>query len=302
VLAKTVAAIAKRNGTKAGADSWAGKYAVSNLSVLRNKVRATGRDGADSNTAYALDLNARLPRNSVLHGQIARLLVSEERRRVTHRETTGRLDRRALARMGAGARDVFSQRDDTPGIDTAVMILVDGSDSMENGHPSRMRIAQTAAWHIAKAAEAACGKVAVAAFHSQGNEAYAVITIVKPWERQTADSAAAIGTIHASGMTPLSPAIIECSRLLGAVNATRRILLCLTDGQCQFRENGVRAACTIADDYGVEPVGIGINCSSVVRAFPPRYSVNVESLDQLAATGLGVLVAMLEDANPAAAD
>jgi anti-anti-sigma regulatory factor len=41
-----------------------------------------------------------------------------------------------------------------------------------------------------------------------------------------------------------------------------------------------------------------MSCKSVIKAFPPRYSINVENLEQLAATGLGVLVAMLEDANP----
>jgi len=235
----------------------------------------------------------------VLHGQISRLLVSAEQRQVTHRETSGRLDRRALARMGAGASDVFTRRQETPGIDTAVLILIDGSASMDH---SRMTIAQTAAWHIAKAAEAAGGKVAIAHFSSYRMDTYAVVRIVKDWTMQAQDSAAAISALDANGSTPLSPAIIECSRMLAGVNATRRILLCLTDGECNFKQKGIRAACAIADDYGVEPVGIGINCAAVIAAFPPRYSVNVESLDQLSATGLGVLVTMLEDGNPAAAD
>jgi len=38
-------------------------------------------------------------------------------------------------------------------------------------------------------------------------------------------------------------------------------------------------------------------CDSVIAAFPDGYSVNVESLDQLAKTGLGTLVRMLEDAD-----
>jgi hypothetical protein len=45
-----------------------------------------------------------------------------------------------------------------------------------------------------------------------------------------------------------------------------------------------------------------MSCASVIAAFPPRYSVNVENIEQLAQAGLGVLVSMLEDANPRGAD
>jgi hypothetical protein len=72
----------------------------------------------------------------------------------------------------------------------------------------------------------------------------------------------------------------------------------LTDGECSMGPAAVTRACTLASDLGVETVGVGMSCKSVIKAFPPRYSINVENLEQLAATGLGVLVAMLEDANP----
>jgi nitric oxide reductase activation protein len=284
---------------------------------VRNQVTSTAKDADASAAGNAVAGNALtqlLPRNAVLHGQIARLLVSEEMRQTTHRETSGRLDRRALARMRTGAVDIYTRREEAPGIDTAVMILIDGSSSMNEGRyrvgkSSRMEIAQCAAWHIARAAEAANGKVAITAFHAgdttvsgSRDPRAALITIIKPWGVRTEDRAAAITAIEGNSTTPLSPAIIECSRMLATVNATRHILLCLTDGECNYKADGVRAACAIAQDYGVEPVGIGINCDQVVAAFPPRYSVNVENLAQLAATGLGVLVAMLEDANPMAAD
>jgi hypothetical protein len=90
--------------------------------------------------------------------------------------------------------------------------------------------------------------------------------------------------------------------MLGEVNATRRVLMVLTDGECDYGPDAVTRACTIAADLGVETVGIGMACAAVTAAFPKRYSVNVENLAQLAQTGLGVLVRMLEDANPAAAD
>jgi Mg-chelatase subunit ChlD len=269
---------------------------------------------AVANRMHANDLTARLPRNSVLHGQIGRLLVSEEIHRRTHHETSGRLDRRALVRMRAGALDVFSQRDDTPGMDTALLILIDGSNSMDQptgaygtAPVSRMQIAQTAAWHIARAAEAANAKVAVVAFHTRfdqlskrthDNPTGAALTVVKPFAAPMDGCAAALGSVHANAYTPLAPAILGAAGMLAEVNATRHILMVLTDGECDYGNDAVTAACALAEDMGVETVGVGMACGEVTRAFPPRYSVNVTDLNQLATTGLGVLVAMLEDANP----
>jgi Mg-chelatase subunit ChlD len=322
-LSKTVDKIAERAGI-ADLDDHAmldGSHALSTVrSTIGDPLRGLAVD-AGMNAIAARDLQSRLPRNAVLHGQIGRLLVSDEVRRVTHHETSGRLDRRALARMRCGATDVFSRKDDQPGIDTALLVLIDGSSSMAArgiplvnetrgqymSRPSRMAIAQTAAWHIARAAEAANARVCVAVFHSKRDRhgdamPGAKITVLKPWEVPIQDRAAVLAACEINGATPMSPAIIECSGMLSEVNATRHILMVLTDGQCDYGPAGVTRACVLAGDVGVEVVGVGMSCASVIAAFPPRYSVNVENIDQLAQAGLGVLVSMLEDANPRGAD
>jgi hypothetical protein len=280
------------------------------LATVRSTVEPGNQVYSGPQGAWGRQLDGRLPRNSVLHGQIGRLLVSEEVHRRTHHESSGRLDRRALVRMRAGAMDVYSRRDDTPGIDTALLVLIDGSSSMAAPTAagcSRMAIAQTTAWHIAKAAEAANAKVAVAAFHTpvaaqllrrSNTMTGATVTVVKPWSVPIADRAAQLATVKPDAWTPLSPAIMATAGMLAEVNASRHILMVLTDGECDYGEDGVRTACKLAEDLGVETVGVGMACQSVIDAFPPRYSVNVNDLTQLASTGLGVLVAMLEDASP----
>jgi Mg-chelatase subunit ChlD len=278
------------------------------LCLSRNSESALPALPAGHHAHHAGQLDARMPGNSVLAGQIARLLVSEEVHRRTHHETSGRLDRRALVRMRAGAPDVFSRRDDTPGMDTALLVLVDGSASM--AHPvdrlnpqagNRMDMAQITAWQIAKAAELAGAKVAVAVFYSNPTLG-ADLQLVKPWHLPTHGSAGHIATMRPLTSTPLSPAILAGADMLATQTATRRIMLVLTDGQCDLGDRAVTAACNLAADMGVETVGVGMGCEEVVQAFPPRWSVNVQDLTRLATTGLGVIVDMLEDANQRGAD
>jgi Mg-chelatase subunit ChlD len=307
-LKKTITTIAKRAGVKPGA------YNPSHhLSVVKGEIdypQPPAGIGPGHNAMSASALNQRLPRNAVLSGQIGRLLVSEEARRVTHHEGSGRLDRRALTRMRAGAVDVYSQRVDTPGVDTALLVLIDGSSSMcmptgpaHNRGPSRMDMALTSAWHIANAAELAGAKVAVTVFHGSSRSDVRV-SVIKDWSTPLRDRAAMLADVSPGGSTPMSPAIMVSAKMLASVSAaTRRIMMVLTDGDCDYGPEAVTKACILAGDDGVEVVGIGMDAGEdVVKAFPPRYSVDVKDLAQLAATGLGVLVNMLEDANPQAAD
>ena len=280
---------------------------VNRLTTANAEFQNDNTRDAQSATIAAGMLNARLPSNSILHGQIGRLLVAEEKRAVTHHESSGRLDRRALARMRTGATDVYSRRAETPAIDTALLIVLDGSSSMSyavngNRHVCRADLAKTAAWHIAKAAETANAKVAIVGFGRLSLSDPTRLTVLKAWETPIADRAAHLAVFPPLGGTPLSPAILHGARMLSAVNATRHIMMVLTDGEDDYGPEGVQRACTLADYLGVEIVGIGMACASVTAAFPPRYSINVADLQQLAQTGLGVLVRMLEDAAPYAAD
>jgi hypothetical protein len=316
-LADMVKAIAERAGIKDLA-----KHARETRTHRLNTARAwvEPRDPSlvridrSYNDAAAAKLNEKLPGNSVLHGQISRLLVSSEIHRRTHHETSGRLDRRAIVRMRTGALDVFSKRDDTPGIDTALLILIDGSGSMcadiDNDRPkgiARMDMAQVAAWHIARAAEGANAKVGVVHFHTPSEHARSAvggadIHVAKDWDRSVQDAAWPILSMQGTSFTPLSQAIVGAAEYLRNVNATRHILLVVTDGVCDLGPDTVQAACNIAASMRVETVGLGMACAEVVDAFPAGYSENIEDLTHLATKGMAVLTRMLEDANPRGAD
>jgi Mg-chelatase subunit ChlD len=316
-LADMVKAIAERAGIKDLARH-AAETRVYRLNTTRAWIEPRDpslvRGDRHYNANAATKLNEKLPGNSVLHGQISRLLVSSEIHRRTHHETSGRLDRRAIVRMRTGALDVFSKRDDTPGIDTALLILVDGSGSMcadidqvyAKGI-ARMDMAQVAAWHIARAAEGANAKVGVVHFHTPSDHARATLSgadihVAKDWDRSVQDAAWPILSMQGTAYTPLSQAIVGAAEYLRSVNATRHILLVVTDGVCDMGPDTVRAACNIAASMRVEVVGLGMACAEVIDAFPEGYSENIEDLTHLATKGMAVLTRMLEDANPRGAD
>jgi hypothetical protein len=98
--------------------------------------------------------------------------------------------------------------------------------------------------------------------------------------------------------TPLSPAILGCAEVLRTIDATRHVMMVLTDGDCDYGNGCVTDACLVARSWGVETVALGMAAPQVTAAFPDGHSVNVASLDDLGRTGLGVLARMLEEAAP----
>jgi hypothetical protein len=235
-LAKTIGAIAKRAGIPDLLEHLlTGDDNSHALSTMRSTVRLpSNRSSPGEHKDAAATISARLPKNAILHGQIGRLLVSDEMHRKTHHESSGRLDRRALVRMRTGATDVYSRRDDTPGIDTALLVLIDGSASMDAAidplHPrtslTRMQVAQTAAWHIGRAAESANAKLCIGVFHNvlvrDKITENAEIKVLKPWSAPLADCAAHLAAAIPCYWTPMSPAILAASEMLAGVPATRQ--------------------------------------------------------------------------------
>jgi hypothetical protein len=270
------------------------------LHGYKNTTVAMPRTIAGDPLQHVQAFNAALPGRAVLHGQISRLLVSPERVSVTHRETSGRLDRRALARIGTGAVDVFSRRHETPGMDTALLVLIDLSSSM-TGKAHAM--ACVTAFHLATAAEDAGAKVAVHGFldtpyGSTQNVAGAQLVPLIEFGMPVRANAHRLMSVQPHVTTPMSPAILGCAEVLRTIDAQRHILMCLTDGDCNYGPGCVTDACLVARSWGVEVVALGMAAPQVVKAFPDGHNVNVASLDDLGRTGLGVLARMLEEAMP----
>jgi Cobalamin biosynthesis protein CobT VWA domain len=292
-LAEVAEAIAERQTPDAPKPMGNGLHGYRNVTV-----NLPARLSSGDPLAHVQAYNTALPGRAVLHGQISRLLVSPERVSVTHRETSGRLDRRALARIGTGALDVFSRKQEAPGMDTALLVLIDLSSSMRG--PAH-EMACVTAFHLAAAAEDAGAKVAVYGFmdHDEPMDvATARLVPLLPFGMPVRANAHRLLAVRPHITTPLSPAILGCAEVLRTIDATRHVMMVLTDGDCDYGNACVTDACLVARSWGVEVVGLGMAAPQVAAAFPTGYSVNVPTLDALGQTGLGVLARMLEEAAP----
>jgi len=193
------------------------------------------------------DISAAIPKRA-METALRNGLKSVETIKQERRLTTGRMDRRAITRANMGALDVFAQRAHTPGVSTAVCIMLDCSGSMTektNYRTAQGFHAQTSRWVAAAAVlavlvpaiERANAQSAVFGFGSDLSSAAEAYTVfkVKSWTQRA-------GTFHPltptgllgavpMGLTPMQREARFASNETLARKAERRIVLWVCDGQ-----------------------------------------------------------------------
>jgi hypothetical protein len=261
--------------------------------LLNNFRQANYRNRGTENDPFMTGrIKHRIPRPAVLADSVSRLVLSEARNTNDRYLTAGRFDRRAIGRASWGATNVFARRAYAPGIETAVFLLLDGSDSMRGA--SRMLDAQSLAYHLGQAIDDAGAQCAIGAFYADGEIVSAfdiTIAMAKDWQEPV--DLGRIAALGPTGTTPLSPAIIAAAEQLAALDVDRRICLPLTDGGCDLGTDAVRDACAIAATMGVEVGGLGIGGSTqCADTFP--VGVDLGAGEDVSAAGLNLLVDMLE--------
>jgi hypothetical protein len=212
---------------------------------------------------------------------------------VEHFQTRGRFDARAAVRVEAGAVNVFRRRSETPGQTAAVSFLIDLSSSMAG---LEITAAAAMALHMGDALRAAAVPFEVLGFTNSASGATHGLIVAKAFGDVWADARKDVAamTYAARGGTAMLPGIkAAVARLAARPGVTRRILLVLCDGGDRFSAGSNRAAVRAARAQGVEVIGIGLYCDAS-RCFGPDY-VQVNSTDELSASGLGALVRILQD-------
>ena len=258
----------------------------------------------------ALSAPAKLRRDVTL------AVKSPERVGRDRRQTTGRMDMRLSAQMRAGSQNVFSRRHDETGVQAAVSLLVDMSGSMRG---ARAMAAASLALHLGDALKAAGVKFEIAGYYQtaprQDGACRAQLGFCKEmnagWTQDTRGKTAALAGMPSGGTATMPAAKEMARRLLAERNATRRILLVLTDGADNYPPESMKACRDYYAKLGVEIVciammvdeagaGVGFAIRELIRRAFGKNVTFVNNLSLIATTGLRELVTVLNASDRAA--
>lgn len=191
----------------------------------------------------------------------------------------GRLDGRLLHRLSVQNPRIFLRREEVPGDNTAVHILLDISGSMYR----RIHLATSACYAVASALSGIPGiNVGVTAFPATTpNDIPGVCPLVRHGER--------VGTgfdVSAAGATPLAEALWWIAKVMLYLKENRKILLLITDG---FPDNSQKAleALHMLQNLGTEVMGIAIQSPELARLLP--IQANIDNMNDLAGAMFNIL-------------
>jgi hypothetical protein len=223
-----------------------------------------------------------------LKNEVASVLRASDHTEWSRSRPAGRLDRSAMARIGAGFTDnVFTVRKDSEGYETEITVLIDASDSMiSSGGFNRVNRSMPATV-LAMAVASAAFQVGVPCEIIQFSSDW--FRVVKsPKEKPTAPDVLArfaATASHTSGFTPLSVSIVRAAcRLTARAPFKRRILFAVTDGGCDHGPDAIKTACGVAAGMGVETVGLCIDLQPL--GFPLAARCKSNAIEK---AGLGIL-------------
>ncbi len=178
----------------------------------------------------------------------------------------GRLDGRLLHRLSVQNPRVFLRREEVPGVNTAVHILLDISGSMYR----RIHLATSACYAVASALSGIPGiNVGVTAFPATTpNDIPGVCPLVRHGQR------VGLGfDVPASGSTPLAEALWWIARTMLSLKENRKILLLITDGQPDNSQKALEAL-HMLQKLGTEVMGIAIQSPELATLLPIHAKID----------------------------
>jgi Mg-chelatase subunit ChlD len=205
----------------------------------------------------------------------------------------GRLDRRAFAKAGAGQTNIFGKRDLIEGYESDVVVLVDGSGSM-NGR--NIQSAAVLALVIAQAAAqvgVSCTTYMFGASYGKGPGSR--VEISKGRARPDIAKFEAM-PVSCGSDTPLTKAmLISAMEQVQRAPAKRKVMFMVSDGGCNMGPVPVRKAAAYVESLGVELANLFIG-DKPMGCF--RNEVAINGSKPVAEAGLAQLVKVLEKGLP----
>jgi len=209
-----------------------------------------------------------------LRAQLTGLVQASKLKRSLPAREGRRLDNRVLSRIRVGDDRLFSRRDEKKAINTAVMMVLDGSSSMDDNRPdSKMGVATRSCFVALEALYSIPGVTSAAVeFNDSGTEVYPLCGWgEKPDSRMF--------NHDSRGGTCLGHALWFAWSELRFRPEPRKICIIFSDGDTSDRDD-TRAAIKRMQVEGMEMVGIGIKDRSLIQYLPNETRV-ITDLAQL---------------------
>lgn len=211
--------------------------------------------GAGGSLAKPLEARKRIEidnrTNGVLVSTIIKIFQATEEQPTGLSKCGSKVSIKHAWRMKAlGDTRIFKKNREDPGVDMAMSILVDRSESMGHLLHKVCNTAHTFAMGLTRVPGA---KVRLAAFPAIGPVS---TTTLLEFDEHPKRAEERLSMLYADGSTPLAQAIVaECSRLLER-NEPKKVITVLTDG---VPDSGpqVKNAILRAESLGIEVIGIG---------------------------------------------
>ena len=209
-----------------------------------SKDTAVARDNYHTRPTQSNDLSVTI--TPKLRFEVRKLFENTGTDEFEHGHKRGRLNVSALASIGAGKVNVFKRHLEDGGIDSAVAIAIDVSDSM---HGSELDNAVKTAYALIETLEQA--KVAIAVY-TFGD----CVSMIKPFGMNVRKAKQVIERVRTNGGTNDYFAIKFGHEMLFNRTEERKILFVITDGDGHVQE--VKRQVYSGSQLGVTTIGIGI--------------------------------------------
>lgn len=230
----------------------------------------------DRSTLDFSDLHLVKTHTAKLRAQLQGLIQASKLKRSIPRRVGRRLDNRTLTRLSVGDDRLFISREEKKGVNTAVLLILDGSGSMDYQTPGNKMHTATRACFVALEAMYSIPGVTAAAveFNSQPNTVYNLCG----WG-QKPDSK--LFNHNSAGGTELSTALWLGWGELMSRPESRKIAVVFSDGETAYSDaDPTRAAIRRMKQDGIEMVGIGIQDHHLTSYLPNETRV-INNLNQL---------------------
>ena len=216
------------------------------------------------NTGDISSLHEGILSSSVIRARLVGLLQAQSRQKEFLDRRGQRVDGSRLAKLLTGDLRVFSNREETKRVDTAVHVLLDASGSMQK----IQEIANQAAVSLALAVSSIpqCD-IAVSMFPGKGGAVSPMISRGQPVRVNLGRCA-----VRSSGGTPLAEAMLYGARELATCRRERKVMIVITDGDPN--EGGsVKYMLKLIEPH-VDVYAIGINSTAVSNYFKKHSVIN----------------------------